>query len=105
MFILSFIDTAIVLSMCILSFIFVIVCGLFEWQQICTGFYICFPVVNPVIKRGWLATKNTIICHLNSLNTEREKTTYDVGNQGPGLEQTQQCGGIKPVNGIPTILS
>ena len=34
----SFIDPAIVLSMFMLSFIFVIVCGLFEWERICAGF-------------------------------------------------------------------
>jgi hypothetical protein len=32
-------------------------------------------------------------------------TTVDIGNLGPGLEQTQTCGGIKPVNGIPTLHS
>ena len=26
--------------------------------------------------------------------------TYDFGNQGPGLEQTQKCGRVKLVNGI-----
>ena len=30
--------------------------------------------------------------------------TYDVGNPGPGLGQTQKCGEVKPVNGI-SILS
>jgi hypothetical protein len=35
----------------------------------------------------------------------KKKTTYDVGNPGPGLEQTQACGGVKPVNGIPTFPS
>jgi hypothetical protein len=40
MFMLSFTDSAIVLSMFMLSFIFMIVhvCGLFEWKQISTGF-------------------------------------------------------------------
>ena len=37
---------------------------------------------------------------------ECKKTmTYDVGNPGLGLEQTQICGGVKLDNGIPTILS
>jgi hypothetical protein len=36
---LSFIDPAIVLSMLMLSFIFVIVCGLFEWKRTCAGFF------------------------------------------------------------------
>ena len=28
--------------------------------------------------------------------------TYDFGYPNPGLEQAQNCGGVKPVNGIPT---
>jgi hypothetical protein len=36
---LSFIDPTIVLSMFMLSFIFKIVCGLFEWKQKGAGFY------------------------------------------------------------------
>jgi hypothetical protein len=31
--------------------------------------------------------------------------TYDVGNPDPGLGQAQKCGRVKPVNGIPTLLS
>ena len=31
--------------------------------------------------------------------------TYAIGNPGPGVEQAQQCGGIQPVNGIPTLPS
>jgi hypothetical protein len=37
-----------------------------------------------------------------------ETMTYDVGNIGPGLgegRQAQKCCGIKPVNGILTLLS
>jgi len=30
---------------------------------------------------------------------------YDVIYSGPGLGQAQRCGGIKPVNGIPTLLT
>jgi hypothetical protein len=29
---------------------------------------------------------------------------YDVGNLGSGLGQAQNCGGVKLVNGIPTLL-
>jgi hypothetical protein len=29
--------------------------------------------------------------------------THDVGNPDPGLEQEQKWGGVKPVNGIPTL--
>jgi hypothetical protein len=28
---------------------------------------------------------------------------YDVGNPGSGLVEAQKCGGVKPVNGIPTL--
>jgi hypothetical protein len=28
---------------------------------------------------------------------------YDVGNPDLGMVQTQKCGGVKPVNGIPTL--
>ena len=40
--------------------------------------------------------------HLSSEHkiTEHKKTTtYEVVNTGPGLEQTQQCGRVKPVIG------
>jgi len=29
--------------------------------------------------------------------------TYNVGNPGHALGQTHKCGGVKPVNVIPTI--
>jgi hypothetical protein len=38
--------------------------------------------------------------HLNSLNI---KKTYYVGNSHPGLGQVHRYGGVKPVNGIPTL--
>jgi hypothetical protein len=31
--------------------------------------------------------------------------TYDIGNPGPDLEQAQKCGGVKWINGIPTLSS
>ena len=40
--------------------------------------------------------------HLNSLNT---KTKGHVWTSGTGLGQAQKCGGIKPVNWIPTLPS
>jgi hypothetical protein len=53
----AFIDPAIVLSMFMLSFILLIVSGLFERKRICAGFvllvYIYTAVGNTVIKRGW----------------------------------------------------
>lgn len=30
-------------------------------------------------------------------------TIYDIGNPGPDLEQAQQCGMVKSVNGIPIL--
>ena len=30
---------------------------------------------------------------------------YDVRNPGPGLGQAQNCGGVKPVHGTPTLHS
>ena len=37
---------------------------------------------------------------------EHKKTmTYDVGNPSPNLEQEQTFGGIKPVNGIPFLIT
>ena len=36
-----------------------------------------------------------------SLNIHKKTKTCNVGNPGPGLRQTQQYGGAKPVNGIP----
>ena len=33
----------------------------------------------------------------------KKTTTHDIRNPDPGLEQTQKCGGGKPVNGITTI--
>ena len=41
--------------------------------------------------------------HLSPSLTEYKKImTYGVGNAGPDLSQAQTCGGVKPVNGIPT---
>ena len=42
---------------------------------------------------------------LTGLTEHKETTTYDVGNPGHGLRQSQKCGGVKPVNGIPTLPS
>jgi len=50
----AFINPAIVLSMFILSLVFVRVCGLFEWKG--AGFlscvFVCIAIGDPVIKRG-----------------------------------------------------
>ena len=42
------IDAVAVLSMFMLSFILVIVCGFFEWKRICAGFYGLFIYVLPL---------------------------------------------------------
>ena len=48
------------------------------------------------IKKSWTAippilTKRTFTFHLDSLNTKRWNTTYDVEHSSSGVEQT--CGG------------
>jgi hypothetical protein len=54
-------------------------------------------------KQFYQINKWSITSHLHSLNTKKKTMTYDVGNPGPGLGQTQKCGRVRPVNGIPTI--
>ena len=49
-------------------------------------------------------SNNHLSPQLNSLNT-KQTTTYDVGNPDPGFGQAQKCDGVKPVGGIPAILS
>jgi hypothetical protein len=41
---------------------------------------------------------------MNSLNTKKN-TIYDAANSGPAMGQAPNCGWIKPVNVIPTLLS
>jgi hypothetical protein len=43
----------------------------------------------------------TIISHFKPLNMKKIMT-YGTGNQGSGLGNAQNCGGIKVVNGIPS---
>ena len=63
----AFIDTAIVLFMFMLSFTFVIECGLFEWKRICAVFFyhlflsMCIAIGDPVIRTGGLGF-NPAIC-------------------------------------------
>jgi hypothetical protein len=38
----------------------------------------------------------TIASTSQLIEHKKRPTTYDVGNPGPGLEQTQKCGRIKP---------
>jgi hypothetical protein len=42
---------------------------------------------------------------LTEVAEHKKTTTYDVGNPGPNLEQKQTFGGIKPVNGIPFLIT
>ena len=49
-------------------------------------------------------TKKYLSSQLISLNTKKT-TTHDVGDPGPGLGQTQNCGGVKVVNEIPILCS
>ena len=46
---------------------------------------------------------NNHLSYLNSLNINKA-TTYDIGNPGPGLGQTQKCGRVKSVNPNPPSL-
>ena len=48
-----------------------------------------------------ISTKQTITSHLKSLNIK--KNIYNTGNPGLVLWQAQTCGGVKPLNGIPTL--
>ena len=45
--------------------------------------------------------------HLSPQTIEHKKDhdiyIYDVRNPVPGMEQAQQCGGVKPVNRMPTL--
>ena len=50
-----------------------------------------------------ISTNGTITSPFNSLNIKKT-TRNNVTNPGSGFRQTQQYGGVKPVNGIPTLL-
>jgi len=39
-----------------------------------------------------------------SITEHKKTTTYDIENSGPGLEQAHIYGGVRPVNGIPTLI-
>ena len=42
---------------------------------------------------------------LTELIEHKRIMACDVGHPGPGLGQAEKCGGVKPVNGIPTLPS
>jgi hypothetical protein len=53
-----------------------------------------------------ILTKRTITSHLNwTYWSQKINKTYVVVNPRPSLWQVQQCGCVKPVNGIPTLPS
>jgi hypothetical protein len=66
----------------------------------------------PIMKRKYyqwwsrnspISTKRTITSHPNRTHwTQKKNSTYDLGNQGPGLGQIQQCGRVKLINGNTT---
>ena len=62
---LIFIDPGVVLSMFMLTFIFMIVCGLFEWKWIWSGFFLSF--VNIYIAVGDPIINDTMV--INRINT------------------------------------
>ena len=47
----------------------------------------------------------TNVCLSPQLTEHKKTTTYDVGNPGHGLEQTQQYVGVKPVTEISFLSS
>ena len=47
----------------------------------------------------------TITSTSQLIEHKKRPTTYDIGNPGPGLEQTQKCGRSKPINGVVPFLS
>ena len=49
-----------------------------------------------------ISTKQTTTCQLKNIEHKKKTITYGIGNSGPGLGQAQQCGRVKPINGIPT---
>jgi hypothetical protein len=44
-------------------------------------------------------------CLYNKQNKTKQTMSYDIVNSDPGLGQTQQCGRVKPVNGMPNLPS
>ena len=54
---LTFINPAIVLSMFMLTFMFVILCGLFEWKQICAGSFIISLYLNCCFRSNYQEDK------------------------------------------------
>jgi hypothetical protein len=54
-----------------------------------------------------MANNSTTINKMNnhSLNTEKGTITYDLENPGPDFGQAQNCGRVKLVNRIQTLLS
>jgi hypothetical protein len=76
--------------------------------NVVSDWYTCiYIIMKRRFKQWWLSippmsTQRTFSSHLNSLNTKKN-TIYDVWNLGLG--QAQNSGEVKPVNGIPTLLT
>ena len=47
-----------------------------------------------------ISTKQTLTSRINNWTQKRPQHNYDVDNPGSVLGQAQQCGRVKPVNGI-----
>jgi len=79
--------------------------GTFQMSEVVTLRYICS--MKRKLTQWWstippISTKWTTTSHFKLLNTKMIMT-YDIGNPVPGLGQTQKCGRVKPINGIPTL--
>jgi len=44
---------------------------------------------------------NHLSSSMNAEHKKKDNGIYDVGTQGPGLEQVKKCGWVKPVNVNP----
>ena len=51
-------------------------------------------------KNQQISAKRTITSHFKSSSNTTIAMRYGIGHYGTGMEQAQQCGGIKPLNVI-----
>jgi hypothetical protein len=106
---------AILPSIFMLSFIFMIESCLFEWKWICAGFYLIVWLYLYSCWRCIFLSKENLNSDCQQLHLYQQNkhhlspqiiehkigiTTYVVGNLCPGLRQVQKCGSAKQVNGI-----
>jgi hypothetical protein len=52
-------------------------------------------------KNQQISAKRTITSHFKSSSNTSKAMRYGIGHYGTVMEQAQQYGGIKPLNGIP----